>query len=67
MKILIYFNKRNDKRVGKGGPQKVGSLVTTAFTNYKCAIEIFNKHSQLTYHRDCCVDCETFKRMAETP
>ena len=66
-KICVLFLDRNDKRVGKGGSQKVGSLVTTAFTNYKCAIEIFNKHSQLTYHIDCCVDCETFKRMAETP
>ncbi|KAI6650227.1 Zinc finger MYM-type protein 1-like [Oopsacas minuta] len=45
----------------------VGSLVTKALTNYKCAIELFNKHSQLIYHRDCCVACETFKRTVGTP
>ena len=29
--------------------------------------EFRHKHAQLTYHRECCVDCETFKRIAETP
>ncbi|KAI6658734.1 hypothetical protein LOD99_15057 [Oopsacas minuta] len=66
-KICVLFLDRHDKLVGKGGSQMVGSLVTKALTNYKCVIELFNKHSQLIYHRDCCVTCKSCKRMAETP
>ena len=65
-KICVMFLDRNNKQVGKGGMQKVGSLVISPFTNYKKAINTFNTHSQLAYHKDCCVKSETFKRMTET-
>ena len=61
-KICVLFLDRNDKHVGE-----MGSLVTTTFTNYKSAIELFNKHSVLTYHRDYSVNSETFKRITENP
>ena len=37
-KICVSSLDRNDKRVDKRGLQMVGSLVTTAFTNYNSAI-----------------------------
>ena len=65
-KICVLFLDRNDNRVGKGGTQKVGSLVIFPFNNYKNAIEVFNSHRQLSYHRDCTMKSDAFKKAAET-
>ena len=54
----------NDKRVGKGETQKVGSLVHP-LTGYKNAIDHFN--SKLAYHRGCCAKSEVFKRTFGNP
>ena len=65
-KICVLFLDRNDKRVGKGGTQKVGSLAISPFNNYKNAIEVFNSHYQLSYDRDCTTKSDAFKKAAET-
>ena len=65
-KICVLLGT-NDKRVGKGRTQKVGSLVIHPFTDYKYEIHCFDNHSKLSYHRECCVKSEAFKRTVETP
>ncbi|KAI6646818.1 52 kDa repressor of the inhibitor of the protein kinase-like [Oopsacas minuta] len=66
-KICVIFLDRNDKRVGKGGTQKVGYLVIHPFTGYKNAINHYDNHSKLAYHRECCAKSEAFKRVFENP
>ena len=51
--------------VGKGGTHKIGFLVIHPSTGYKNAINHFDNHSKLAYHRECSAKSEAFKRAFE--
>jgi hypothetical protein len=69
---LCYTNMRNSGAVcknctifyhnftGKGAHQKPGVLVTKPFNKWKNAIEIFNTHSNIKYHKNNQIFTENF-------
>lgn len=47
--------------------QELGTLVKKPFSNWKKAIETFNRHAALKYHMDCVISAENFIRVFNNP
>jgi len=55
-KFCVAFSKNE----GGKNSQLLGSLVLKKFDNWKHAVENFNKHSSLEYHKQCLSDASNF-------
>lgn len=55
--------------INEGGKnsQLLGSLVLKKFDNWKHAVENFNKHSSLEYHKQCLSDASNFSNVLKNP
>lgn len=56
-KYCVFFCNNS---VGKGLSIKTGQLVTEPFTNYKKALDSYQNHSELSYHKNCVIDLDNF-------
>ncbi|XP_046684428.1 52 kDa repressor of the inhibitor of the protein kinase-like [Homalodisca vitripennis] len=59
----MLFSK---KEVGKSNAQHTGQLVEEGFSNWKKALEKFEKHAASQYHKDSCVSAANFKRVMDS-
>lgn len=62
-KFCVAFSKNE----GGKNSQLLGSLVLKKFDDWKHAVENFNKHSSLEYHKQCLSDASNFFNVLKNP
>lgn len=61
-KVCVLFSMKSG--TGKGSHETARSLVTSPFTKWKNALEVFENHAKTEYHRDATIAAHSFLEVA---